>query len=112
MAQLARMAYKHTDGSMQDDIRRGLMLTQFPTMIKVGLADGTWTDPHATAVDTGIIPFYIEPDSPDGLMVYRPMSRTGDPLVPIIFTFRGSDNIWVLDRLPVEQHPKYTSCNL
>ena len=94
MPQIARMAYKHTGATMPDDLRRGLMLTQFPTMIKVGPQDGTWTDPHATAVDTGIVPFHIETGSPDGLMVYRPMSRTGDPLVPIIFTFRGSGNLW------------------
>ena len=33
-------------------------------------------------------------DVPDGMVVYHLMSRTADPEVPVMFTFRGTDDLF------------------
>ena len=96
MAQVARLAYWHTGALDVQDVRR--VIHPFPDMIKIGDGDtGIFSDPHNTWVDTGTVPYKnVLEGVPDGLMVYRPMSRVhgGDPLMPILFSLRGSDNFW------------------
>ena len=96
MAQLACMSYTHSDGSVHEDMRRTIDNPQYPTYIKVGVGDGLTTDDRIPYLsnNTGIIPYQIERDTPEGLMCYHPMSRNANHIAPIIFTFCGTDSLW------------------
>ena len=96
-AQVARLAYRHYDTSPNnpDDLRRALPTeSPYPEMIRYGNDGiGIYNEP-ASAVDTGIIAYQLVPDAPEGMMVYQPLIRAFEPLAPIIFAFRGTDNLW------------------
>ena len=100
-AQVARLAYRHyeTSPNQQQDLRRALPgESPYPDMIRYGNEGIGIFNEQASAVDTGIIAYELVPDTPEGMMVYRPLIRNPvdhpEPMAPILFAFRGTDNVW------------------
>lgn len=98
-AQLARLAYKHNDVTPMDhdEMRRVISFSPYPQRIKVGANSGLFTE-TASSNDSGIITYELIDGCPEGLMAYKPLLRGDDPLVPLYFCFRGTDNVWDIVR--------------
>ena len=77
-AQVARLAYRHYDTSTNDpdDLRRALPgESPYPDMIGYGNeGKGIFHESAMANVDTGIIAYELVSDSPEGMMVYRPLA--------------------------------------